>query len=226
MRKMVWAALCAAGMMAAGQASATVIVETFSGTVASGADQLGLFGAAGADLAGKSFTATATFDTDVGALAGVVNPGFNASRSGSFFGIANVLQNVSFTIGGANWQPVGLNFQDQAEVDFYSLRGHTFAEISFFERALDGSIVSFSNGTGVASYAANTLTITSSPGQHGGGQINLAGMDHSIEFNTEIATATPLGPAAVLPEPDAWALMILGFAGAGAALRRRRMVAS
>ena len=33
-------------------------------------------------------------------------------------------------------------------------------------------------------------------------------------------------PAAAVPEPAAWALMILGFGGAGAQLRRRRRIAA
>lgn len=44
---------------------------------------------------------------------------------------------------------------------------------------------------------------------------------------TELVIAPPAAsPPAAIPEPGAWSLMILGFAGAGAALRRRRAQAT
>ncbi|WP_293379098.1 PEPxxWA-CTERM sorting domain-containing protein [Phenylobacterium sp. SCN 70-31] len=43
------------------------------------------------------------------------------------------------------------------------------------------------------------------------------------DLNLTLRTADPV--AAAVPEPGAWALMILGFGAAGAALRRRRGLA-
>lgn len=45
------------------------------------------------------------------------------------------------------------------------------------------------------------------------------------DFHTAVrGTFVPGGPTGVVPEPATWALLIMGFGGAGAALRRRRHV--
>lgn len=55
--------------------------------------------------------------------------------------------------------------------------------------------------------------------------------DHGATWTTDtrnglalVLEAEPGLPAAAVPEPSTWALMILGFAGAGAMVRRRRAV--
>lgn len=55
----------------------------------------------------------------------------------------------------------------------------------------------------------------------GGAPTNLAFMP-AFAFTDGGALVAPPPPTGAVPEPATWAMMILGFAGAGAALRRRR----
>lgn len=48
--------------------------------------------------------------------------------------------------------------------------------------------------------------------------------DNGVDSSLLLDNVSIRGAVAAVPEPGAWALMILGFGGAGAALRRRRMV--
>jgi hypothetical protein len=49
------------------------------------------------------------------------------------------------------------------------------------------------------------------------------GAGYFVMDNVSLQVGDAVVPAGVVPEPGSWALMILGFAGAGAALRRRRL---
>ena len=49
-------------------------------------------------------------------------------------------------------------------------------------------------------------------------------VDNGVDSALLLDNVSIQGSVGVVPEPGAWALMILGFGGAGAALRRRRMV--
>lgn len=55
-------------------------------------------------------------------------------------------------------------------------------------------------------------------------RLNLAGLNNNSDNIglDNVRFGQSGGPVAGVPEPTSWALMILGFAGAGAALRRRR----
>ncbi|MBS0334235.1 MAG: choice-of-anchor A family protein, partial [Proteobacteria bacterium] len=83
------------------------------------------------------------------------------------------------------------------------------------------SITGQFNGSILAPYATltNNTQINGSVAVAGfqqGGEIHMANYDGTYDF------PPPDNPPPGVPEPAAWALMILGFGGAGAALRRRR----
>jgi hypothetical protein len=65
------------------QASAAIMDVTYAGTVDYGIDALGLFGAAGANLIGKSWVATYTFDTSLGYL-------YSSSSKNDLYGGSNL----------------------------------------------------------------------------------------------------------------------------------------
>lgn len=64
--KSLLATLTMAGALWAAPAHAIVVQQTYTGSVVSGADVQGVFGPAGADLAGQAFTAVFTFDLSRG----------------------------------------------------------------------------------------------------------------------------------------------------------------
>jgi len=78
---------------------AITIQETYTGTVSSGIDVAGLFGAVGADLAGKSYTSTYLFDTSLGTPTS--GPNFNMLQGGPQFNAsASPSLGASITING------------------------------------------------------------------------------------------------------------------------------
>jgi hypothetical protein len=84
-------------------ASADIVTETFTGTVLSGADAGGLFGATGINLTGDSFTATYVINTD---LAGAIQynnlGGYYGTYGGTYQGasVSSPVINASITING------------------------------------------------------------------------------------------------------------------------------
>lgn len=88
-------------------------------------------------------------------------------------------------------------------------------------------------GVDVAAFIGGVSQITNSVGSFNfdatmtaGQKVNFAvGAAGNYGFDSTGFALTATGPDPVggVPEPAAWALMILGFGGAGAALRRRRM---
>ena len=90
----------------------------------------------------------------------------------------------------------------------------------------------FPTGVDVAAYVAGVSQIANSVGAFNfvttlaaGQKVNFAvGAAGNYGFDSTGFAVTATGPDRTggVPEPAAWALMILGFGGAGAALRRRR----
>lgn len=86
-------------LLSAMPAMATVVQATFSGTVSSGTDALGLFGAAGGNLAQTSAQMSFRFDTSLGAP--VSDPfAVDGVWGGSMLGSATPMLDATVTIGG------------------------------------------------------------------------------------------------------------------------------
>lgn len=92
------------------------------------------------------------------------------------------------------------------DINFTSIR---FNGINFGIGSTGQNEFRFLNGVSVASGAPQQLIVAGTTG----GTASYSGV---ISFNAA---------AAAVPEPAAWALMILGFGGTGAMLRRRQKVA-
>lgn len=225
-----WAAALAASLTLAGPAAATVHHLTYKGVVTSALDSTAEFGA-GASLVGMSFIAKVVYDD--------ANPG--ASHTGGVYyddyagyGTDNpvtatiLLNGVTRSFGASfgrdsrvdrTLQPGCLSdctmasFQQSAE-DRYTQNGlYTLNYINLGGLSFDGAL------SGLAHTAP---TFTNPP-------IDLYA--YMSFFQQDIFSLDTLHSSSVLvkidsvtgsvPEPSAWALMLLGFGGVGGLLRRR-----
>ena len=216
----------------AGPAHAAALLFTYSGEVASGTDGLGVFGDAGADLAGQGFTVTYTLE---GAL--MPNARLASMSSGRLAQSAPAIRAL-----------VTINGRD------FLLRGDHFGMVShrddfLFSEEGDGEVLDSvyhlaygaDRGTRVVSQIGDlTARMLSSPSIAARTLYTVRADDiaHS-RFETaglvgerSLATALDLTPrtfaanlrpfAPAVPEPASWLMLLAGFAGVGAALRRAR----
>jgi len=190
-------------------ASATAFDITLSGTIATGADDRGLFGPAHRSLGGDAFTIhyvldpvamVTTIDTDgVSPLyrfdtAGKMRIEININdRIFSFIGTAqSVYQKTDHAAAGV--QPAF------SRIDFHGYDGtNSIAESVAAEDAPLGPLATFPSG----SLAHSSLNLSLF-----GGAVRASSLD-----NIMIST---------VPEPASWALMLMGFGLIGATMRQRR----
>lgn len=196
----------------AAPAAAAAVVYTYTGTIQYGFDQTGLFGA-NTDLAGLTFTAVFRRDDAKG-----LTSGYYAS---------NPIQ-ASLTIDGGSAVTFGDSFGEQAQGGTAS--GSWFRHVAQDERASRISKIMIEVfGPGVGDYLSNGDYHAGTPEYFWNGSMRI--QDHLIDPDTgehvvhhAYATLRPtaLTVTTVVPEPAAWALMLTGFFGAGAAIRSRR----
>lgn len=231
MRLILTAALA---LVAAGPASAAVYTATFTGSLYGAADFAGLFGAPGTDISGQAFTVVYRVDTGV---PGIVD--FNSGRTRFFYsgeyyysGLPTAIT-ATLTVNGHTQALTG-NYKGQIVQEndylpgigrsgngdqvFYVLddydHGWTYNSLSF-------SIGSFGDFVPTEDFSA--------PGHY-----SLAGtlQDNRFAFangsNEAYGSlrATDLVVAGGIPEPATWTFLVAGFGVAGAALRRRTIVAA
>jgi len=205
----------------ASTASADIVYVTYSGTVLSGIDPVGIFGAPGASLAGDAYTASYVFNTNIGQIQS--DPFYNNDLGGvagiyaqpsPSLGAVLTINGLSMFIGGGNvGQLYSIDYGNLSRS--YDLAGDPtrsiYNEMSDPTRSIPVSInVPF------------TYTVTPANGGYGQGQAML-GIDpvsDAAQFlNLDPTTVTVSVPGAV-PEPSTWAMMLLGFAGLGFAFRQ------
>jgi len=85
----------------ASQAAATTVNITYTGSVASGTDQLGVFGSAGSSLAGAGYKLVFTVDSTVGSYSTIVDPLYSGDQI--FGGIS-----ATMTINGHSYAFTGV----------------------------------------------------------------------------------------------------------------------
>lgn len=109
----------------------------------------------------------------------------------------------------------GLTFADLGTGTVFGLRDYTAADANNFrDIVLNGAALAAIGGGG------GTLTISgrvTSPTNFGAAEVNQLVFGGSSSVGQLVLTT-----GAAVPEPGTWALMILGFGAAGAALRRRQ----
>ena len=222
-------------------AHAALIKQVYRGTVTSGYDKIGLFGA-GLDLTGLAYTATYFID-DVKAteIRYTSHDGYGSyyySKNNLYGGNDYVGLNpisARLTIAGVTISIGGNDAGQSAKYDYnpYYYSGsldYTHTSLNEYSRKADGSRI---GNDALSSYAfTDNATITSSELRTADAYKVLPGKGASSYLRTDYATGDLVslqfnvtsfasGGVAAVPEPASWALMIGGFGIAGGALRRR-----
>lgn len=225
----VWLAAAAACVLAtaASGAEAAIVVATYSGTVDAGASDPG--GIFGPTLSGSAFTVTYNYDTALGGLdnaAGLLSRSGGTSQVGGpdpAFDTSPVID-ASITINGVT-EHFGGQFLGSAGL-FFPLNRITHS-------AVDANAAGDGPGAGVDTLFFSPIPIPgsldasfSSAGS-GFGDFRLYDVATDTELaraNLTVTSLSIVGPGGV-PEPSTWAIMLTGFFGLGAALRRRPLTA-
>lgn len=229
--KAFWTACAAAAALLAGPASAATITATVTGTVNTGHDGAGIFGAVGADLTGDAYVATFSWDTDIIAphlhivgSAGnskiVGNPSLSGGTESGFGDLTingqtlHLDNGVAFEIGLAG------------NGVFESISGSPGGSIPFVFFGFNGG-----NDLVIPTDFATPFDGDPCAAAFGLCEGQLVTTAHDIAHltitNLKISSvgdfAEPALPG-VIPEPATWSLMLAGFLGIGAALRRRTAI--
>jgi hypothetical protein len=225
-------------------ASAATVVVTYTGSVSSGSDQLGLFGTAGASLANTSFVARYIFDTNVGRI---TTGSSDLSYGGySFKGAASPLVSATLKIGNVTQSVGGAAL---ADLGYFNLLGGTYYEASavsnpFIETHV--GVISYSDMVfgDFLKTAIGSINQTMFESGLTGGMSDNGGPAYSgfFDFNAKGGVSTfgtfasggevqvsVIPKASSLlksfsvpaPEPTTWMMMIAGFGFIGAMLRRK-----
>jgi hypothetical protein len=234
-----WFLATAAAFLSAASPALALVKVTYTGTVASGSDLTGLFGAANADLAGLSFRAVYLFDDNPDGQ--FFNPPFSSGWTSLFdpgpkvfltIGGVTVVSDCGFftpdycgfthtqTAAPGDWRldselnafvvdatpPAGpRTWTHQIDIGVMSAV-HPF--LDSFDYRTSAHYVLQPGDTGFGTVSLENIVDGGAPTEHFGYRVN--------------AVLTPLVVTIGVPEPATWAVMILGFGMAGAALRRRR----
>ncbi len=227
------AALGAVGLlMAATPASAALVLATYTGAVASGSDLTGFFHD-GSDLTGDSFTAHFVIDTALGQS--LNDPVYDARFGGPGFGggVSPILS-ADFTLNG-----VTDNFtmgQDGAgnvfakdgweQTFFYANSNTTVGTLTDWD-FLQLFVLSSPSPVLLASnYTGTNITVLGDPLETN--KVSRLVTDNGTiiaNYSFDLAPTTVTLSVLSVPEPQTWAMMLGGFFGLGAMLRRRRALA-
>jgi hypothetical protein len=224
----------AAALAMAAPAAAAPATVTVTGTVMSGFDPVGTFGAAGANLAGQAFSAVFTIEAKPASTA------LGTDSSAYLFGrdAASPLS-AALTIGSATYNFAG-SFSGLARASDAAGQGGTdllYYMVEDTDPALlppDNTLFYVGFDTlrdviGQATYGAADVAGLSLA-DNAKGQVRIANRDAATgrygasTFADLAVTSIRAQMAAPVPEPATWAMMVTGFAMAGVALRRRRRV--
>jgi hypothetical protein len=226
MRSLVKATMAAAAaltIISGGVANAAVLMATYTGTIRDGYDTTGEFGVVNRYLTGLPFVATYRYDTDLGMRSYV--PGFADQLVGVFpYPFGNPSIDSTLTIDGVTQQ-----IPASTTAIFLVQTFDLFHDISSLD-PLDAA-----NYQAMRLFVARDTTTPwleeTYPAEllNGGGEFTIRQYDpvnsrftRSAFGQFTVATLSIQG----VPEPQTWAMMIMGFSLAGSALRSRRRVVS
>lgn len=221
------AIMAALGGMTAAQAE--VVSLRFSGTILWGVDQLGLFGAPNRDLAGLSYSQTLSTDLAQGYAVGTSLPGsslyFRNTGNANFGGAVSVADSALY-----HWT---VSHTD----GHYSLNKYvTDGRLGGIDQVLLGAYGSGGttpNGDQISAYHnlhSDNHAFLSSLDPYQRQVFNTSGLIADSFFRIEshgLVTyfqANPNGGTVALnpvPEPESWAMLVLGLGVLGALARRR-----
>lgn len=219
-------AVAMAAMMAAAPAMAAPATVTIAGTVMSGADAGGIFGTAGASLAGLPFSAIFLIEPRTGSQTVATVGGSYLSGRGAASPVT-----AAFTIGGRTYDFTGA-LGGSARVDDRAGRGGTDLVQYMVEDTITGAPVNTLLQLGFdtvrdvlsrpdfTSYGPLDLTLA----DNAKGQVRIANRNADGSYGAATygdLAVTRISAANAVPEPATWGLMLAGFAATGVALRRR-----
>jgi len=228
-----WLGVCAmTALAAATPANATAVrVANYIGTLGSGLDQTGIFGAPQVSLIGVPYIVSYTYDTSLGQR--TTDPGVSDKLvGGASYGVAtSPILDTTLTIKGVTVH-IGSNYRGQAEtfenpvahgteyvefdVDGTTLLAHAFAysytEIAGAPTDLDEFFPPTFFSSNFASFTFDIYRFDPSTGSQA---IAWGGGSKGVTYYV----GAPLSSSA--PEPASWALTIVGFGLVGGTLRRR-----
>jgi PEP-CTERM motif len=221
------AALALFGITSA--ASADIVYVTYSGTVLSGYDQIGIFGAPGSSLAGDAYTTFYIFNTSVGEIHS--DPFFNSDLGGVVgiyaqpspsLGAVLTINGISMGIGGGSVGYLyGIDYGDFSRS--YDLAGDP-------SRSVYNQMSDPTRSIPVSINMPFSYTVTPANGGYGQGQAMLgidpvSGAAYLIDL---VPTTVSVSVPGAVPEPSTWAMMLIGLAGLGfvACHRQKRALSS
>ena len=230
--------VAAAGALAIGSSAQAAMVATFAGTIERGFDATGAFGPGVTDLAGKGFTLVYRYDpNDPAGTTGPYDPSLHSSEifqggpnvftaamsiegveyfnAGRLFGYALFLEEPSWPLSQVSYE-VEDEYDDPIDSDYHytiNMRAELFSEIG-------------NNICPPPASVNNVFSYTLQPGEIGSGEFSFHRRHDTtgdLDPNRAYAFLRPTSvTVAWVPEPGAWALMIVGFGMTGGLLRARR----
>jgi hypothetical protein len=236
----------ALGLACSGPVRADIIQVTYSGTITSGTDVTGVFGAPNTDLAGLHYTSTFVFDTSLGEL--IQLGGLSDTedlRGGTLYApFATPLVSSTFQIGATI---VSVRSNDVGELyahldgdvdgfgnihsDSFANTAWSFADANVFENEINGSEIQNLTGALPGGFVS-PFTYHAVAGDTLLGHFFYE--HYNFHTQAEQTVTAELAPDTIVfgavagppptgaPEPATWAILLAGFAGLGAQLRRVR----
>ena len=228
--KALFASLAVAVGLSAAPASAAIVNVVYTGTVSSGYDSTGEFGAADVFLDGAAFQATLRFDKGRGAL--LRDAAQSSLYGGAVHGLPSPALGAWITINGAT-QAIGSDYLSLA----YAFSSPSSSRIEHYQSAVGdygavykNQFISFvvERPDGVFPNGIDEpLQRAFGPGDSAQGRFQIITYASPV-FHIAGGYLTPetvsISVAAGVPEPATWAMMLIGFAGLGNAKGRRKVL--
>lgn len=224
------------------RAEAALVTVTYTGTVASGVDGVGTFTQSSEpnNLAGLAYKAVYVFDTTLGET--FSSPGKNYALGGLRNGLQSPALSASITINGISFGfvPNNIGFINNINAAVFNNVFVSLIEHRANHFAPTGDVEAAILTHNLRHFSLNEPTYPSSLSQP---------FEHDVQFNEDVfailildyhtfanhytafvnATLAPSHVSievAGVPEPSTWAMMLLGFAGVGYRVYRRRKLAA
>ncbi len=223
----VIAAFTGGALLAASLAASAAIVDgDFAGEIYSGTDTRGLFGAQGASLVGQPIHGTFRIDTSQLLVYEGCAPNllYNCASGSYAVEITNVVNGQALTMSGVYGyvkvvdrfpNPIGPGEPAYDQL-FLQTNGTDYVgNLSILSLTID-----FIHGLGF-DVQVEPLTPNFDPGWNVPGQVLLFGTGPEMAYSFRIDNVSANVSAALVPEPNTFALMLLGMAALGHAVRRR-----
>jgi PEP-CTERM motif len=208
--------------------SAEIITYTYTGTVASGFDVTGDFGAANTSLTGDPFTLVFSYDPNKGTLHATGGVVYQNGGTGTYasYGTNPISAILKIGAGGAstNFTGLGNDYGDNGLAFYNSMAVESIQYASTSSN--DGQHVKYVKMVGGAEglnfdAPTNVVLIENAQGQFQDSICNNSACS-SPTLDYANLDATKLVAVSGVPEPSTWAMMVLGFAVVGFVAHRRR----